>query len=216
MSPLPDRSTVIGKFITVEGQDGAGKTTNLDLIESRLNNRGIPVTRTREPGGTALGESLRELLLAGGGVSICDPAELLLIFAARAQHLEEVILPALAKGNWVLCDRFTDATYAYQGGGRQIGNEDIALLEGLVQGQLRPDLTILLDLEVDVGAGRTRSRGGPDRFEREENQFKERVRHAYLDIARHSGGRVKLVDAGQNLDEVQRSLKILLDEFLDG
>jgi dTMP kinase len=214
--PLPDHAKVIGKFITVEGQDGAGKTTNLDLIESRLHNRKIPVVRTREPGGTALGECLRDLLLVGGDVSIGDMAELLLIFAARAQHLEEVILPALTVGNWVLCDRFTDATYAYQGAGRQISSDNIALLERLVQGELRPDLTILLDLDVDVGSGRTRSRGAPDRFEKEENQFKERVRHAYLDIARSSGGRVKLVDAGQSLNEVQRSLEILLDEFLDG
>jgi dTMP kinase len=212
---LQDFSKTKGKFITVEGQDGAGKTTNLDLVESRLTERGIAVTRTREPGGTALGESLRELLLGTDGQSIFDLPELLLIFAARAQHLEEVIAPALTRGNWVLCDRFTDATYAYQGGGRSISKEVIAHLETIVQGSLRPDLTILLDLDVATGAKRTISRGYPDRFELEEENFKDRVRKAYCAIAMAEPERVKLVDAGQQLPDVQASIEMILKEFLE-
>jgi dTMP kinase len=216
VSQLLDQSRVPGKFITVEGQDGAGKTTNLGFIEARMCQRGLSVIRTREPGGTELGELLRRLLLGEDKVAISDLSELLIVFAARAQHLDEVIRPALLRGQWVLCDRFTDATYAYQGGGREISVNDISRLENLVQGELRPDLTILLDLDVKTGAYRTRSRGEPDRFESEEIQFKNRVRSTYREIAAREPGRVKLIDAGRELDAVRQSLDVILEDFLSG
>ena len=185
-------------------------------MESCLANRGLSVVRTREPGGTELGEALRKLLLDADNVSLCSMAELLLIFAARAQHLDEVIRPALEIGKWVLCDRFTDATFAYQGGGRRLSGKDISLLETLVQGSLRPDLTVLLDLDVGTGSQRTRSRGEPDRFEIEEKQFKIRVRESYRKIALNAPERVKIVDASRPLADVQSSLDKILTDFIHG
>ena len=167
-----------GRFITVEGSEGVGKSSNLDFIESLLREAGKDVVRTREPGGTELGETLRGILLDARQKAICDDAELLLMFAARAQHLAEVIRPALAAGKWVLCDRFTDATYAYQGGGRGIPFDRIAVLEQWVQGDLRPDLTLLLDMPVEAGLARAGARSEPDRFEQEQTTFFERVRRA--------------------------------------
>ena len=213
---MQDQSKAPGKFITVEGQDGAGKTTNLDFMESCLSDRGLSVVRTREPGGTELGEAIRKLLLDTNNVSLCSMAELLLIFAARAQHLDEVIRPTLEIGKWVLCDRFTDATFAYQGGGRRLSGKDISLLETLVQGSLRPDLTVLLDLDVGTGSQRTRSRGEPDRFEIEEDQFKMRVRESYRKIALNAPERVKIVDASCSLADVQGSLDEILTDFIHG
>ena len=160
-----------GKFITVEGVEGVGKTTNMTFIQSWLKQQGIEHITTREPGGTPLAEDIRELLLSPRDEAVNENTELLLMFAARAQHLAEVILPALERGQWVLCDRFTDATYAYQGGGRGVAMEKISLLEDLVQGQLRPDLTLVLDAPVAQGLERANKRSQPDRFEQEKLDF---------------------------------------------
>ena len=195
-----------GLFITIEGGEGVGKSTNLACLEDYLRGHGVEVVVTREPGGTALGEDLRELLLRVRGEPVCPMSELLLIFAARAQHISELIEPALAGGQWVLCDRFTDATYAYQAGGRGIDDAAIRQLEDLVQGSLRPDYTILLDVPVAVGMERARGRGELDRIERETVEFFERVRAKYLELAQNSSGRFRLIDAGAPLDEVQREL----------
>jgi dTMP kinase len=201
-----------GLFITIEGGEGVGKSTNIAALEDYLRGNDIDLVMTREPGGTALGEDLRGLLLQLREEPVSDLAELLLIFAARAQHISEVIEPALARGQWVISDRFTDATYAYQGGGRGVDIETVRQLEDLVQGTLRPDLTILLDVPVAVGMERARGRGELDRIEREDLAFFERVRAAYLQLADRGGGRYRVVDAGQPLEQVQRDvLKIGAD-----
>jgi dTMP kinase len=202
-----------GRFITVEGGDGAGKSTNLSFIHQYLLDAAKDVVLTREPGGTPLGEQIRSLLLDHKQAPMCDEAELLLMFAARAQHINEVIRPALDVGKWVLSDRFTDATYAYQGGGRGISGARIGVIEDWVQGPLRPDLTILLDIPVELGLVRAGNRSSPDRFELEQKVFFERVRQAYLDIARQNPKRVKVVDASQSLNDVQQSIKAVLTEF---
>jgi len=172
--------SIFGKFITVEGQDGAGKSTNISVVQDYLSQQGISFVTTREPGGTRFGEQVRELLLNSADDHLGDKAELLLVFAARAQHIKEVILPALQQGEWVLCDRFTDATYAYQGAGRGLNTADIATLEQTVQGDLRPDLTLLLDVPVEIGVSRAGARSDPDRFEQQHNSFKQQVRDCYL------------------------------------
>jgi dTMP kinase len=195
-----------GKFITLEGGEGVGKTTNLAFIKDYLQQHGIPVAVTREPGGTALAEKIRHLLLDKGSETITEPAELLLVFAARAQHLKHVIEPALARGEWVLSDRFTDATYAYQGGGRNMRAGTIEWLENLVQGNLRPDLTVLLDAPVEIGMDRARERGAFDRFESEKISFFERVRRAYLLQAELHPERIKLIKANQSLADVQKAI----------
>jgi len=202
-----------GRFITVEGGEGVGKTTNLEFIESRLKARGIDVVRTREPGGTPLAESIREMLLAPREESVCELTELLLVFAARAQHIEQVIKPALARGQWVLSDRFTDATYAYQGAGRGMDMASIATLERLVQGELKPDLTLLLDVPVEIGMARARARSVPDRFESEQLQFFEAVRSQYLQRARHEPDRFAVIDATPELIVVQQQLAEVLDQL---
>jgi len=204
---------VRGKFITVEGQDGAGKSTNIGVIQEHLKQLGIKFVHTREPGGTRFGEQLRELLLNSGDEHFGDKAELLLVFAARAQHLEEVILPALERGDWVLCDRFTDATYAYQGAGRGINKNDIVALEQNVQGDLRPDLTILLDVPVETGVSRAGQRSAPDRFEQQQLSFKKKVRNCYLERAKAEPARIKLVDAGESLEQVKQSVVEILTQF---
>jgi dTMP kinase len=203
-----------GKFITLEGGEGVGKTTNLVFIRDYLQQHNISVVVTREPGGTALAEKIRRLLLDKDSETISEHAELLLIFAARAQHIKHVIEPALAQGNWVLCDRFTDATYAYQGGGRNMRNSTIEWLENLVQGNLKPDLTILLDAPVDIGIERARVRGVFDRFESEETSFFERVRRAYLLQAELHPERIKLIQANLPLGDVQRALIDIIRIFL--
>lgn len=207
-------SATRGRFITVEGTEGVGKTSNLDFIERLLRDAGKAVVRTREPGGTALGERLRAILLDAGEDGIDDDAELLLMFAARAQHLAEVIRPALNAGKWVLCDRFTDATYAYQGGGRGVPASRIAVIEQWVQGDLRPDLTLLLDLPVERGLARAGERSSPDRFEQEQAAFFERVRRAYLERARQEPQRFRIIDASPPLPEVQAQIRQVLEAYL--
>jgi dTMP kinase len=195
-----------GKFITVEGIEGVGKTTNIDFIHKLLLAAGHDVVLTREPGGTPLGEAIRSLLLNPEYTGMDSTCELQLMFAARAEHLAKVVRPALETGRWVLCDRFTDATYAYQGGGRGINTDIIARLENLVQGDFRPDLTLLLDVPVEVGLARAGKRGALDRFEQEQVGFFERVRQCYLDMASEHAGRYRVVDASQPLQQVQAQL----------
>lgn len=192
-----------GKFITLEGIEGVGKTTNRTYIRNLLEQTGKPCVETREPGGTPLGEALREMLLEHKHDGMSSDAELLMMFAARAEHLHKVILPALEAGKNVLCDRFTEATYAYQGGGRGINDKKIAELENWVQGELRPDLTIILDAPVATGRERAGQRSAPDRIEKEQNDFFERVRATYLDLARHYPQRIEVVDASVEIAKVQ-------------
>lgn len=199
-----------GTFITLEGIEGAGKTTQLAFIESELMKCGHDVVLTREPGGTRAGEAIREILLNEKDLRIDDRTELLLIFTARMQHVAEVIRPALAAGKTVLCDRFTDATYAYQGGGRGIPGEDIARLEQFVQNGLRPDHTILLDVPVETGLARANQRSKADRFESETAAFFEKVRQSYLAIAAREPQRVHVINAGQPIAAVQKDLVELL------
>jgi dTMP kinase len=201
------------RFITLEGGEGVGKTTNLAFIEDYLTTRGVDLLRTREPGGTPLGERIRGLLLDSDGMN--SLSELLLVFAARAQHLDEVIRPALAAGRWVLCDRFTDASYAYQGGGRNLDLSVIGFLEQWVQAGLQPDLTLLLDTSIEVGMSRVRDRGATDRFESEHLGFFEKVRAAYLDRADKYPDRIKRVDASGSLGSVQAGITIHLDHLIE-
>jgi dTMP kinase len=203
-----------GRFITLEGSEGSGKSTNLAYIHRQLRQSGIDVVLTREPGGTPLAERIRELLLDHKQAAMCSDTELLLMFAARAQHLHELILPSLDAGKWVLCDRFTDATYAYQGAGRGISEERIGVLEQWVQGELRPDLTFFLDLPVAQGLARAGERSAPDRFEREQIDFFERVRQGYLDQAEREPERYQVVDASVPLEQVQAQLAHYLDTYL--
>ncbi|MFW2403177.1 MAG: dTMP kinase [Gammaproteobacteria bacterium] len=204
-----------GKFITLEGIEGVGKSTNLDFVAGYLSDRGERVLTTREPGGTPIGERLRELLLDSERGSVPDTCELLMMFAARAAHVDKVIRPALAQGTWVICDRFTDATYAYQGGGRGIDDEPIDLLKSLVQGDFAPDLTILLDATLEVSEARRVERGHRDRFESEEVEFFQRVRSKYLEIAAREPERVVVIDASRNLEQVQGALTAVLEILLD-
>ncbi|MDG4553171.1 MAG: dTMP kinase [Candidatus Competibacter sp.] len=206
---------MLGRFVTVDGGEGAGKTTQIAFMRAYLERRGCRVMATREPGGTPLGEEIRALLLGHrhGGMTLT--AETLLMFAARAEHVEQVIRPALAAGCWVLCDRFTDATYAYQGGGRGLSLERIAVLEEWVQGTLRPDLTLLLDLPVPTGLTRAGKRGPADRFEREEVEFFERARAVYLKRASHDPGRCRIVDASRPIEIVRTEVETVLAEWLE-
>jgi len=204
-----------GRFLTVEGGEGAGKSSNLAHIRSRLEAAGLPVVMTREPGGTPLGEEIRALLLDHRHREMVEDTELLLMFAARAQHLAEKIRPALEAGKWVVCDRFTDATYAYQGGGRGIEPARIALLEQWVQQGLQPDLTLLLDLPVAEGLARAGARSAPDRFERETAAFFERVRALYRQRAEGEPERFRIIDASRPLAEVQRQIDTALEAYLE-
>jgi len=203
-----------GKFITIEGGEGVGKSSNIAFILSYLKNKNIDVVSTREPGGTVVSEKIRELLLDANNKSMVSDTELLLMFAARAQHLDELIKPSLAENKWVLCDRFTDATYAYQGGGRGIAMQRIADLETWVQGDLRPDLTILLDVSIEIGMKRASERSEPDRIEQEKFTFFESVRQAYLQMANDFPQRYRVIDASQNLEAVQKDIATTLDEYL--
>ncbi|MCZ6458471.1 MAG: dTMP kinase [Gammaproteobacteria bacterium] len=203
-----------GRFITLEGTEGVGKSTNLQLVAELVRAAGHEVVVSREPGGTELGEAIRELLLGVHTEAMSDMTELLLAFAARAQHLERVIRPALDRGCWVVCDRFTDATYAYQGGGRGFDRATIATLESLVQGELRPDLTLYLDVPVEVAAARIADRAH-DRFEQESLPFFEAVRSAYLEIAAREE-RFVIIDAAEDLATVQLELTAKLQEYLTG
>ncbi len=204
-----------GLLITLEGPEGAGKSTNREYLAERLREQGIDVLLTREPGGTPLAERIRELLLDPSDEPMAADTELLLVFAARAQHLQQVIRPALAKGSVVLCDRFTDATYAYQGGGRGLSIERIAQLEQFVQGELRPDLTLIFDLPVEIGLARASARGRLDRFEQEGRGFFEAVRQAYLQRAEQAPQRYRVLDAGQTLAQVQADIDALLPSLLE-
>ena len=201
-------------FITLEGGDGSGKTTQIELLANYLNERGIDVHITREPGGTRLGEALREIILHNVD-PINDKVELLLLFAARSQHITNVIKPRLSNGQWVLSDRFTDATFAYQGGGRQMRIKDIEVLQTLVQGDFRPDKTILLDLPVEQGIRRLTRRGKiRDRIEQQDLAFKQRVREAYLERYRQCGSRITLVDAAAPIPEVHKAITIEIEDML--
>lgn len=203
-----------GKFITLEGSEGAGKSTAMEAVQEWAQKSGIEFLVTREPGGTPLAEKIRDLLLDKNHTAICDDTELLLMFAARAQHLDELIIPSMARGQWVLCDRFTDATYAYQGGGRGIAQDRIAQLEQWVQGELRPDLTLLLDLPVEQGLARAGERGDLDRFEQEKFSFFERVRISYLDRAKKFPDQYRIIDASQGIEEVRQQIHDVLTDYI--
>ncbi|MCC5856817.1 MAG: dTMP kinase [Ectothiorhodospiraceae bacterium] len=204
-----------GRFITLEGVEGAGKSTALDTVREVLEQAGLPLLITREPGGTPLGERIRELLLSHEFTEMADDTEVLLVFAARAQHLAERIHPRLAEGTWVLSDRFTDATYAYQGAGRGLPAERIAQMETWVQGDFRPDLTLILDLPVEIGLRRAAGRSDPDRFEREARPFFEAVRACYLQLAGEAPDRYRVIDAAQPVDQVQTAIRNTLRAWLE-
>lgn len=202
-----------GIFITLEGSEGVGKSTNLAFIEQWLTEQGHQPIVTREPGGTPMAEEVRELLLAPREENVSEKAELLLMFAARAQHLDSKIKPALAQGRCVVSDRFTDATYAYQGYARGVNLDWIGQLETLVQEDLRPDLTILLDVSIEVAMQRVSMRGEMDRFEREKAEFFEKVRQGYLARAAAEPERFAVIDAGQPLESVKADIAAALDAF---
>jgi len=202
-----------GLFLTVEGVEGAGKTTCLASVRALLESRGERVVMTREPGGTALGEAIRGLLLGHDYAGMSTEAETLLVFAARAEHLAKVVRPALEQGSVVVCDRFTDATYAYQGGGRGLADSRIAQLEDWVQQGLQPDLTLLLDLPVDQGLARAGQRSAPDRFESEQSAFFERARACYRERAARYPERIRVIDASVSVDEVRAQILAVLEQF---
>ncbi|MDX1454017.1 MAG: dTMP kinase [Gammaproteobacteria bacterium] len=204
-----------GLFITLEGVEGVGKSTQLARIEQRLQAAGRELVMTREPGGTPFAEAIRELLLAPREARVTPDAELLLMFAARAAHLEEVIRPAVDRGAWVVSDRFTDATFAYQGGGRGLSLDRIAELERWVQGDFRPDATVLLDAPVEVGLARATERGEADRFEQEAADFFKAVRQVYLDRAAAEPGRFHVVDATGDVETVGQAVDRIVDELLE-
>jgi dTMP kinase len=204
-----------GKFITLEGIEGAGKSTQLSAVCAFLSEKGVPTLATREPGGSPIAERVRELLLDPACRGMAADAELLLMFAARAEHVQKVIRPALERGTWVVCDRFTDATYAYQGGGRGVDAGRIGQLEDFVQGGLRPDLTLLFDLPVSVGLARAGRRSLPDRFESETRQFFELVRAAYLARARAEPRRMRVVDTRDKADRVAGRVRAVLGSLFD-
>lgn len=202
-----------GRLITLEGLEGAGKSSLIPFVAKILEGRGVQLAVTREPGGTTLGEKVRSLLL-DPEENIAPLAELCLVFAARAQHIADVIEPALTQGVWVLCDRFTEASFAYQGGGRSLGPEKIATLEALIQSDLRPDLTLLLDLDPATGLERTRGRHFQDRFESEQLSFFERTRAAYLAHQAEHEDRIVIVDAAPSELEVQAAVRHVLEQVL--
>jgi dTMP kinase len=205
----------IGKFITIEGGEGVGKSTQITALRDLLAARGLEVVVTREPGGTPRAERLRDLLLERDVEPMPPACELLLMFAARSTHVENLVRPALGRGAWVICDRFTDASYAYQGGGRGLERDHIAFLECLVQRELRPDLTLLLDAPLEVGEARAAARnaqsGSGDRFEQERREFFERVRSAYLELARNEPQRFVVVDAAAEQASVAQAIRSAIE-----
>jgi dTMP kinase len=205
-----------GRFVTFEGIEGAGKSTQMDRLVQRLGDAGEPVVVTREPGGTALGEKLRGLLLDPDIGQMAAETELLLIFAARAEHLAQVIRPQLEQGAWVLCDRFTDASFAYQGAGRGLGSERVATLETWLQDDLRPDLVMVFDVPVEIGLERALARGKRDRIENEDVSFFERARSAYLERARCFPDRYRVIDAAQDLEAVSSDVACVWDAWRQG
>lgn len=208
------KKPVRGRFITLEGLEGVGKSTHVEFVSSWLRGQGLKVLVTREPGGTPEADEIRSTLLKVRGGAFDPTAELLLMFAARAVHVEKLIRPALAAGTWVVCDRFTDASYAYQGGGRGIPAPRIAALERMVLKGLKPDLTLLLDASVAVGMARVRGRGTLDRFEQEQDAFFQRVRKVYLARAKREPRRIKTVDAAGGLADVQSEIGAVLTRSL--
>jgi len=201
---------VRGKFITLEGMDGAGKSTHIPDIIKLLEIKGVEVISTREPGGTALGEQLRTLLL---NEPMHPETETLLMFAARREHINQIIEPALARGAWVLSDRFTDATYAYQSGGRGVLAKKVVELESWVQGGLQPDLTLLFDVPVEVSAARLASARTPDKFERESVEFFTKIRNAYLDRALNNPNRFRIINSNQALENVKVEVKNVISSL---
>ena len=202
-----------GFFITLEGVEGAGKSTMVNFIEDFLTKGGHDVIKTREPGGTKIGEQIRTILLKNENNNLTVDAELLLMFAARAQHIEEIITPALSSGKTILCDRFIDASYAYQGGGRGIDTSRINLLEKWMQSNLTPDLTLLFDLDVSIGMERSQKRSVPDRFEQEKNIFFEKVRSCYLKRAEDEPSRFRIINSELPLQKVKNQTKTVLSEI---
>jgi len=203
-----------GMFITVEGVEGVGKSTNIEFIAERITAAGFEVLRSREPGGTPMAERIRKMLLEHGDEALPDLAELLLFFASRTLNIENVIRPALAAGTWVLCDRFTDASRAYQGAGRGQGLDRVNTLAQWVHGDLNPDLTVLLDAPAEVGMGRAKKRGATDRLESEQMSFYTRVREQYLALARDEPERFAVIDANRPLVDVQNEIGIVIDALL--
>lgn len=205
-----------GRLITVEGIDGSGKTTHIDHICTYLEQQNIPVTRTREPGGSEMGEALREILIRRVDLAMHAETELLLMFSARMEHLQKLIGPAMENGTWVVIDRFIDATYAYQGGGRGVSMDRIRLLENWVLNGLMPDLTILLDLPVEISLARTKERKqARDRFELQDQKFKNTVREAYLERARQDPDRIRIVNASAEIGDVKLAIWKILDSIVE-
>ncbi|HYF97789.1 MAG TPA: dTMP kinase [Coxiellaceae bacterium] len=202
-----------GKFISLEGVEGMGKSTALSFIEKELRHHNISFIRTREPGGTPVAEQIRHILLAQHEETLCANTELLLMFAARVQNIEHVIKPALAQGQWVISDRYTDASFAYQGGGRGVPVEKIVQLAQWIQADVVPDLTLLLDAPVDIGLERIKARKEKDRIESEDVEFFIRVRSAYLELAHKNPQRYRVIAAHRPLAEVQQQIRIALDEL---
>ncbi|MFT5112717.1 MAG: dTMP kinase [Parasphingorhabdus sp.] len=200
-----------GLFITIEGTDGAGKSTQVECLKNTLANNQIEFVLTREPGGSPLGEALRDLLLQRENINISVKAQLLMMFAARAQHLEEIIIPTLQQGKWVICDRFTDATYAYQGGAGGLGLDAVGTIEQWTQDDLRPDLTLLLDIPVETGMARTEGRGeSKDRFEKQGIEFKKKIRETYLELANRFPHRIQRIDATSSIEQVSGQITNLI------
>ncbi|AKE52015.1 dTMP kinase [Kangiella geojedonensis] len=206
-------SLLKGRFITVEGTEGVGKSTNMAFVKQWLEAKGHDVIHTREPGGTPFAEEIRELLLSKRDETVNGQTELLLMFAARCQHVYQKIQPALAQGTWVLCDRFTDASYAYQGAGRGLGYEKLRELEQWSLQGFKPDLTLMLDLPIEVGLERARKRGPADRFEEEKIEFFNKVRQGYLDIAESESERMKVINAEGSIEDVQKQIEHTLGVF---
>lgn len=203
-----------GKFITVEGIEGVGKSTNIAVMVERIESAGRRVLTTREPGGTPLAEDIRDIVMNRADEPIPEIAELLLVFAARSLNVNNVILPALEAGTWVVSDRFTDSSRAYQGGGRGIPMETIDRLADWVHGDCWPDLTILLDAPVELGMQRANNRGAPDRFEQERHDFFQRVRECYLQLASREASRFIVLDTTRNMDDVKADVAAIVDELI--
>ncbi len=202
-----------GKFITFEGVEGAGKTTNIEFIAKKFQEKGLDILLTREPGGTIIGEAIRDILISKDLPEMHHTTELLLMFAARAEHINRKIIPALEQGKWVLCDRFTDASYAYQGAGRGIDFNKIKTLEKLVQNKLRPDYTFLFDLDANVGLARAKRRGETDRFEQQDIDFFNRVRAQYLKMAKSDKSRYCIINAQYDIETVQQQIFSILNDL---
>lgn len=204
-----------GLFITFEGVEGAGKTTNIKYIAEQIQKKGIDILLTREPGGTDIGEAIREILISKDFPEMHYITELLLMFAARSEHINKKIIPALEKGTWVLCDRFTDASYAYQGAGRGVDKKNIKLLENMVQDKLQPDYTFLFDLEAKTGLSRARQRGETDRFEQQHIDFFNRVRMEYLNMASSDIQRYKIINAQYDIETVRSQISDILNKIIN-